>query len=357
MTCVAALARRAAEATPRRHPRRSDTSAGQLGGAAPPSTPCSSSPERVGGERVSVTNLTPPGAEPHDVELTPKDVDTRRRRRPGRVPRRASHRRSTRPWPRTRPTHAFDVGPRGRPRPDLHARSRTARRTRRGRSADPHFWLDPTRLAAVADALVAGAERARPRRRGDVRRQRRGTAGRPRRRSMPSSRRAGLVRATGLLVTSHNAFGYLAERYGLEQVGHHRPHAGRRAFARTPGRRSPTSSRTTASATIYYESLVSPDVAETLATRNRRRDRGARPDRGPGRRRCGPTTSSSCGPTWPRCSGRAAVPVTAAHRRRSRRRRRRRLRRPRRSSRADLDVEPGEVVARASAPTARARPP
>src|SRR5262245_44547328 len=30
--------------------------------------------ERIGGTHVSVTNLTPAGAEPHDFELTPKDV-------------------------------------------------------------------------------------------------------------------------------------------------------------------------------------------------------------------------------------------------------------------------------------------
>src|SRR5262249_35611255 len=30
--------------------------------------------ERIGGDRVSVTNLTPPGSEPHDIELTPQDV-------------------------------------------------------------------------------------------------------------------------------------------------------------------------------------------------------------------------------------------------------------------------------------------
>src|SRR3954452_11195302 len=30
--------------------------------------------ERIGGDGVSVTNLTPAGAEPHDFELSPKDV-------------------------------------------------------------------------------------------------------------------------------------------------------------------------------------------------------------------------------------------------------------------------------------------
>ncbi len=30
--------------------------------------------ERIGGERVTVASLTPPGAEPHDLELAPRDV-------------------------------------------------------------------------------------------------------------------------------------------------------------------------------------------------------------------------------------------------------------------------------------------
>src|ERR687887_7491 len=30
--------------------------------------------ERLGGQKVDVENLTPPGAEPHDIELTPGDV-------------------------------------------------------------------------------------------------------------------------------------------------------------------------------------------------------------------------------------------------------------------------------------------
>src|SRR6187200_1063897 len=31
--------------------------------------------QRVGGDRVDVANLTPAGAEPHDLELTPKQID------------------------------------------------------------------------------------------------------------------------------------------------------------------------------------------------------------------------------------------------------------------------------------------
>ena len=32
--------------------------------------------ERVGGDRATVTNLTPPGVEPHDLELTPDDLES-----------------------------------------------------------------------------------------------------------------------------------------------------------------------------------------------------------------------------------------------------------------------------------------
>ena len=31
--------------------------------------------ERVGGDRVTVTNLTPPGVEPHEYEVTPDDLE------------------------------------------------------------------------------------------------------------------------------------------------------------------------------------------------------------------------------------------------------------------------------------------
>ena len=32
--------------------------------------------DRIGGDCVSVTNLTPPGVEPHDLELTPDAVES-----------------------------------------------------------------------------------------------------------------------------------------------------------------------------------------------------------------------------------------------------------------------------------------
>src|SRR5438128_5629110 len=37
--------------------------------------PVSEAARRVGGDRIAVTNLTPAGAEPHDLELSPRQVD------------------------------------------------------------------------------------------------------------------------------------------------------------------------------------------------------------------------------------------------------------------------------------------
>ena len=42
--------------------------------SSPPSTPCSTPSQQVGGPHVAVQGLTKPGAEPHDLELSPRQV-------------------------------------------------------------------------------------------------------------------------------------------------------------------------------------------------------------------------------------------------------------------------------------------
>ncbi len=82
--------------------------------------------------------------------------------------------------------------------------------------------------------------------------------------STPSSTRAWRRARNRDLVTSHNAFGYLAQRYDLRQVG---------IAGLTPAEEpTPQSLAEVADyveahdvATIYYETLVSPTVAETVA--------------------------------------------------------------------------------------------
>ncbi|MEK8228598.1 metal ABC transporter substrate-binding protein [Oerskovia sp. M15] len=231
--------------------------------------------ERVGGDRVEVSNLTPPAAEPHDLELSPH-------RRARSAPRTssstspASKRRSTRPsTPSTGPRRRRDrgCGPRGAPGRDRRRRERehggrrgrARRRARplvRGR-ARPHFWLDPTRLIPVAEEVAAELSAVDPdgadeyaANLADL------TADLT---ALDTELSEGLANcASPYLVTSHEAFGYLAERYGLEQVGI--------TGIDPEAEPSPARLREVADiirdhgvTTIFFETLTSPKVTQTLA--------------------------------------------------------------------------------------------
>ena len=198
--------------------------------------------EQVGGPSVTVTNLTSPGVEPHDLELSPKqaglleDADL------------AVYVKGFQPAVDAAvPAGAgFDVA--------------TVQPLQGG---DPHLWLDPTRLAEVAVAL---ADRLAAVDAGGAQ------AYRSRAASLADElRRLDYEFATGLatckrreLVVSHDAFGYLAARYKLEQVGI----AGLDPDADpSPARIAEVSryAREKGVTTVFFETLVSPRVAETVA--------------------------------------------------------------------------------------------
>lgn len=148
----------------------------------------------VGGPRVEVHDLTPAGAEPHDLELAADDIDR---------------------------VEDADVvlylGGGFQP-----AIERAARRARRAvdvlspDGGDPHVWLDPLRFAAAADTVGGALAAVDP-------------AGAAGHRSRATRVRAELERlhadyAAGLrdcrrrvIVTSHAAFGRLTARYGLRE--------------------------------------------------------------------------------------------------------------------------------------------
>ena len=131
-------------------------------------------------------------------------------------------------------------------------------------SVDPHFWLDPTRLAAVADAFAAKLSEIDPDNADDFATNLADLTDRPR----PAWTReftTGLADcASTELVTSHNAFGYLARRYGLTQVG---------ISGLTPEEEPSPADLAAVTEfvedndvrTIYFETLVSPDIADTVA--------------------------------------------------------------------------------------------
>jgi len=224
--------------------------------------------ERVAGPRADVTNLTPPGAEPHDLELGPREVAAigaadlvvyLRGFQPA-VDEAVAQEAGDSGLDVSRAARLVEAPGTGEP----------ADQTEDGHGVrDPHFWLDPTRLADVADAVAARLAKVDPA--GAPSYADRAEAVRADLAELDAQLQEGLAGCAGTdLVTSHTAFGYLADRYGMRQVGiagltpeaepSPRDLAEMAAFVRERGVR-----------TIYYETLVAPDVAETLA-----RETGAR---------------------------------------------------------------------------------
>lgn len=188
--------------------------------------------ERVAGPGVRVANLTPPGAEPHDFELSPRDLETLRDAK-------------------------LVVYAGGGFQPSIE----DAVESREGSSLDvlragedPHVWLDPVRFAEVVEAIageLGHPERARESvevlKRLD-REYRRGLAECDRR----------------VIVTTHASFGQLAKRYGLEALAL----AGRSPESEPSPRdleRIVAEVRRSGATTVFTEPLVSTRLAETVA--------------------------------------------------------------------------------------------
>jgi zinc transport system substrate-binding protein len=198
---------------------------------------------QVAGSRVQVDDLTPPGAEPHDLEVSPGDVQ---RVRSARVVLLLGH--------------GFQ--------PQLEAAARGRRMVAlldtpglsRLPDGDPHVWLDPLRYALIVER-VGAALGARAGARRLV----------ARLRQLDRQYRVGLARCRRReIVTSHEAFAYLAQRYGLRQV----PITGISPEAEPAPAdlgRVVALVRDTDATTVFLEPLVSPRIARTVA-----RETGAR---------------------------------------------------------------------------------
>lgn len=204
--------------------------------------------ERVGGSRVAVENLTPPGAEPHDLELT---TDQRDAVEDAAV--------------------AFVLGKGFQPAVEDAADQRDGptvtlldrKAIGRGARTDPHVWLDPARMIAVVDAVRRALVDASPEDRAAFRR--RAAATIEELDELDERYRDGLADcARDTIVTSHEAFGWLAKAYGLRQLGV----AGLAPDAEPDARRLGELAdlvRARGVTTVFTETLVSPRIAETLA--------------------------------------------------------------------------------------------
>jgi zinc transport system substrate-binding protein len=212
--------------------------------------------ERIGGECVDVTNLTPPGIEPHDIELSPDAVESIATADVvlylggGFQPAIADAVRDA-------SGGAVDL---------LDVVSTTPAEgevAAEGVIVDPHVWLDPGRFALIAEATADAIDRAGAPSSCDVA----GAAASLRAdlETLDDDVRTGLGHCDrDLIVTNHAAFGYLASAYGLRQEAI----AGLEPETEPSARRLATLIelvRREGVTTILTEELVSPDVAETLA--------------------------------------------------------------------------------------------
>ena len=204
--------------------------------------------ERVGGDRVQVSSLTPPGAEAHDVELAPRDV--------GAVADAdlLVHLAGFQPAvdaAAEEAGNAWDAGTAADLLPSAEG------------ATDPHFWLDPLRLADVGDALADRLAEADPD--GAATYTDNAAALRSDLEALDADLQQSLAGCrVDVLVTAHEAFGYLGDRYGLEVVG---------ISGISPSAEPDAAALATIAAlvedqgvtTVYTETLVDPAVAETVA--------------------------------------------------------------------------------------------
>jgi zinc transport system substrate-binding protein len=217
--------------------------------------------ERVGGDRVTVSSLTPPGAEAHDLELTPQDVAA-----VGEADLLVYLAGFQPALDEAADSEAGDAAWDAGAAADLSLTAEEPGDDEHGHGdepVDPHFWLDPVRLAAVGDALAAELGEQDPD--GAATYEENAAALRADLETLDAEMQAGLANcAVDTLVTSHDAFGYLAARYGLEVVGisglspSQEPSPAQLAEISTLVRERGVT-------TVYTETLVDPAVAETVA--------------------------------------------------------------------------------------------
>lgn len=220
--------------------------------------------EQVAGPDATVINLTPPGAEAHDLELTPQQVAQIADADlvlyvPGFQPavdeaveQQAGDR-------ALNVTEAITLLPAEEhsdeaPGEDDHAHGAL--------DGDPHVWLNPLNMAIIGDEIAARLT-------SDPTAASAAAQGAATLRASMEALNEEWMAGTATcerhdLVVSHEAFGYLAAAYGFTQVGI----AGLSPEAEpSPARLAEVAKFVSDNGvtTIYYETLVDPKVAQTVA--------------------------------------------------------------------------------------------
>lgn len=212
--------------------------------------PLAEAAERVGGDRVSVTNLTPAGAEPHDLELDPDQADEVEDAAVVLVLGRGFQPAVEEAAERRDDTTVELLRELDLPGDDDEAR-------------DPHVWLDPALMMDVVDEVAAALSETEPGAASTF--EANADAFKAEIGALDTAFEEGLATCRRrTIVVAHDAFGRLAGRYDLTQEPiagispDQEPDPARLAELADVVARDGTT-------TVFTETLVSTDVADTLA--------------------------------------------------------------------------------------------
>lgn len=205
----------------------------------------------VGGDLISVTNIPPAGAEPHDFEPTPQQLITVQKSQVL-----VYNGAGFEPW-----VEKFLPDFKNKA---INASDGLALDTSDEHGTDPHYWLDPTMAQKAIDTIRDGLTAAAPQHKDAF----------VKNADDYKVKLAGLDTAytTGLancrqntIVASHEAFSYVGKRYGFDIL----------AIAGINPEEDPSPAKLAEISNavrqkgiqyIFFESLVSPRLADTIAT-------------------------------------------------------------------------------------------
>lgn len=212
--------------------------------------------QQIGGDKASVANVTPAGAEPHDYEPTARDIAGIEDSGLLIIDGRGLEAWSDRVRKNLDPAKTVVVvAGEGFMTRQVEEEGKTI--------VDPHVWLSPPLVAQMADRIAAGFAKADAPNAAYYREN--ADALKAKLETLDAEYRRGLADcARKDFITSHAAFGYLAASYGLTQVAitgispdaepSSKALAEIAKFAKDNGVKY-----------VFFESLVSPKLSDTIA--------------------------------------------------------------------------------------------
>ena len=219
---------------------------------------------KVGGDKVSVTNLTLPGQEPHDLELTPQQIASLEEADLV-VYLKGFQPAVDKAVEQSGAKNKLDLSQviQLHPATEDHDHDAGETEDHDHGTTDPHFWLDPTLEAKAVSAIADELSKIDANNKSTYETNAKSTTDDLT--ALDGEYRSGLTNCrVKTIITTHAAFGYLTERYGLEQIGisglspNEQPSPARIAKVQEEAKEHGVT-------TIFFETLTSDEVAKAIA--------------------------------------------------------------------------------------------